>query len=72
MSSFSTFLSGVIGGFSLVIVSHPFDLIKVKMQADQKGQLKAWKAIQDSISGRWGIFGLYRGVTPVFMGAPVS
>jgi solute carrier family 25 carnitine/acylcarnitine transporter 20/29 len=63
-----SFISGAIGGFSLVFAAHPFDLIKVRMQTIQSNgsTFSAAKniVIQD------GFKGLYRGVTPVLTGTP--
>ena len=36
-SSFRSLAAGAVGGFCAVIVGHPFDLVKVRMQTAEKG-----------------------------------
>ncbi len=36
-SSFRSLVAGAVGGFCAVIVGHPFDLVKVRMQTAEKG-----------------------------------
>ena len=52
------------------MVSHPFDLIKVRMQAAHQSQ-SALHTIKAAITGPQGLLGLYRGVLPVLTGTPV-
>lgn len=65
-----SFLTGAFGGFSLVAVSHPFDLIKVRMQA-ASSTASPLATLRQAIGGPAGLLGLYRGVSPVLMGTPV-
>ncbi|KAJ3318324.1 carnitine transporter [Boothiomyces sp. JEL0866] len=68
-SPLKSFISGASGGLSVVIAAHPFDLIKVRMQAAHEGLgfLHATKTIIQ----QHGILGLYRGVNPVLVGTPI-
>ncbi|KAJ3253113.1 carnitine transporter [Boothiomyces macroporosus] len=68
-SPLKSFISGASGGLSVVIAAHPFDLIKVRMQAAHEGLgfLHATKTIVQ----QHGILGLYRGVNPVLVGTPI-
>lgn len=64
MSMIKTFLAGGGGGASLVVVGHPLDTIKVRLQADAAGQYKgvvdcAMKAIRSE-----GPLSLYKGMVP--------
>lgn len=60
-------LPGAIGGISLVLVGHPFDLLKVRMQALPNSSLRS--CLQSIISNPKGIIrGLYQGVTPPLIG----
>jgi len=76
-SSLKGFLSGGFGGACLVMVGHPLDLIKVKLQTMQvvPGQEPPYKGLVDCAQKtirKEGPFGLYRGVTAPLIGiAPV-
>jgi len=63
-------LSGAIGGMSLVLVGHPFDLVKVRLQTSTQ-----FTSMQDAfriLLKREGIAGIYRGVTAPLIGvAPI-
>lgn len=59
-----SFLSGGLGGICLVLVGHPFDLIKVKVQI---GAGSALHVLKDIIK-TGGLRGLYRGVTAPLIG----
>ena len=69
--SIKSFISGGFGGVSLVLVGHPFDLVKVRLQtgAAYRGTLDGFR----QIVAAEGLPGLYRGmgtplvgITPVF------
>ena len=67
-----SFCSGGIGGICLVLVGHPFDLVKVRLQAGIHQYGSMGNAFKNIIT-KDGIFGLYRGmlapiigVTPIF------
>ena len=64
-------LSGASGGFTLVGVAHPFDLVKVRMQnSDISSKTTFIRATMDIIK-KDGFLGLYRGVKPVLIGTPI-
>ncbi|KGG50292.1 hypothetical protein DI09_164p50 [Mitosporidium daphniae] len=67
-----SFVSGGVGGICLVLVGHPFDLVKVRLQAGIHQYGSMGNAF-NSIVTKDGILGLYRGmlapiigVTPIF------
>jgi len=73
MESLKGFISGGVGGACVVLVGHPFDTIKVRIQTAEKGQYKGMMDCGRQIIARDGPFGLYRGmlapllsVTPIF------
>ncbi|KAJ3100769.1 carnitine transporter [Phlyctochytrium planicorne] len=62
------FLFGAIGGICHVVVSHPFDLVKVRMQTGGFGYTSTPQATRHILKSE-GWLGLYRGVFPVLVGA---
>ncbi|TIC08239.1 hypothetical protein E3Q16_00166 [Wallemia mellicola] len=67
-SSIKSFLSGGFGGSMAVLVGHPFDLTKVRLQTAAPGQYKgAIDVVKQSIA-RDGLRGLYKGVLPPLVG----
>jgi solute carrier family 25 carnitine/acylcarnitine transporter 20/29 len=56
--------AGAMGGIALVAVGYPFDLIKTRIQVGDRRALAEVKRIV-KLDGLWG---LYRGATPVFLG----
>eukprot|EP00042_Codosiga_hollandica_P048217 m.535730 g.535730 ORF g.535730 m.535730 type:complete len:293 (+) comp57620_c0_seq1:120-998(+) len=60
-----SFLAGGAGGVCLVVVGHPFDTVKVRVQTSNP-RIGAMQAIRQ-ISAKDGLTGLYRG-----MGAPLT
>jgi solute carrier family 25 (mitochondrial carnitine/acylcarnitine transporter), member 20/29 len=76
-STFESLTSGAFGGVSLVIVGHPLDLLKVRLQTasvlktDPSASLNMGKLFS-SLMKRQGLAGLYRGVTAPLLGvAPI-
>jgi len=72
-SQLKSFLSGGFGGIGLVLVGHPFDLIKVRLQTAQKGEFTGALDVFKKALARDGARGLYRGmstpligITPIF------
>ncbi|KAI8853016.1 mitochondrial carrier domain-containing protein [Chytridium lagenaria] len=63
-----SFLFGAVGGICHVLVSHPFDLIKVRMQSGSFGYTSTLQASRKILAAE-GWTGLYRGVLPVLAGA---
>ncbi|KAK9249568.1 mitochondrial carrier domain-containing protein [Lipomyces tetrasporus] len=63
-----SFTAGGVGGVCAVLVGHPFDLIKVRLQTAEKGVYSgALDALKKTVA-RDGIFGVYRGVSPPLLG----
>lgn len=70
--SVKSFLSGGIGGIALVLVGHPFDLIKVRLQTAGPGVYKGLLDCALRTVRRDGFRGLYRGMlTPLIGVAPI-
>ena len=73
-SSIKSFLSGGIGGIAAVLVGHPFDLIKVRMQTGTVGSASnvgVFGALSKTLRAE-GITGLYRGVSaPLVASTPI-
>lgn len=72
-SSVKSFLSGGIGGVAAVLVGHPFDLIKVRMQTGTVGgtDVGVFGALSKTLRSE-GIRGLYRGVSaPLVASTPI-
>lgn len=74
-SSVKSFLSGGVGGVCAVLVGHPFDLIKVRMQTGTIGNNASSSGVFGALSGTLrseGIRGLYRGVSaPLVASTPI-
>ncbi|KAI8609175.1 mitochondrial carrier domain-containing protein [Chytriomyces sp. MP71] len=62
------FVFGACGGICNVLVSHPFDLVKVRLQSPQFGYRNSFHAISYILRSD-GPLGMYRGVSPVLLGA---
>lgn len=70
-SALKSFLSGGVGGIGLVLVGHPLDLIKVRLQTST--QYSSMRDCFQKTIARDGLRGLYRGmatpivgITPIF------
>ncbi|KAI9351275.1 mitochondrial carrier domain-containing protein [Obelidium mucronatum] len=63
-----TFLFGAFGGVCNVLVSHPFDLVKTRLQSPQFGYTSSLHAMSQILKAD-GVRGMYRGVSPVLLGA---
>ncbi|PAV22084.1 mitochondrial carrier [Pyrrhoderma noxium] len=67
-SSVKAFISGGFGGVCAVLVGHPFDLIKTRLQTAQPGTYKgAIDAVKKTLA-KDGATGLYRGMVPPLLG----
>jgi len=65
---FKSFVSGGFGGVCVVVVGHPFDLTKTRLQTALPGDYKgAFDVVKKTIA-RDGLTGLYRGVLPPLLG----
>lgn len=62
-SGINSFLSGGVGGVCAVLVGHPLDLIKVRMQTGTAGASGSVFGMLGTIFRNEGIRGLYRGVS---------
>ncbi|KAK9467709.1 mitochondrial carrier domain-containing protein [Lipomyces arxii] len=63
-----SFAAGGVGGICAVLVGHPFDLIKVRLQTAEKGVYSgAFDALKKTVA-RDGALGVYRGVSPPLLG----
>ena len=72
-SSIKSFLSGGVGGIAAVLVGHPFDLIKVRMQTGTVGSTNVgvFGALSKTLRSE-GVRGLYRGVSaPLVASTPI-
>ena len=67
-SSFKSFLSGGFGGVSAVLVGHPFDLTKTRMQTAPDGTYKGGVDVVRKTIAADGIKGMYRGMGPPLVG----
>jgi len=63
-----SFLSGGFGGISAVLVGHPFDLTKVRMQTAEKGTYTGAIDVVKKTLARDGVKGMYRGMGPPLVG----
>ena len=61
-SALKSFLSGGVGGVCVVLVGHPLDLIKVRMQTGNAGSSSVLGLLRTTFQAD-GIAGLYRGVS---------
>lgn len=61
-SALKSFLSGGVGGVCVVLVGHPLDLIKVRMQTGVAGNVSVLGLLKGTFQ-KEGVRGLYRGVS---------
>jgi len=59
---------GGFGGICAVLVGHPFDLVKVRLQTAEKGVYTGAMDVVRKSLARDGFKGLYRGVTAPLLG----
>ncbi|KAG5927415.1 hypothetical protein E4U42_002287 [Claviceps africana] len=62
------FVSGIFSGLAKLIVGHPFDTIKVRLQTTNKGHFTGPLACVTQTLKNEGIRGLYKGATPPLVG----
>jgi len=67
-SSIKSFLSGGVGGAAAVLVGHPFDLTKTRLQTAPAGTYRGAVDVVKQTLARDGVKGLYRGMGPPLMG----
>lgn len=69
VSSLRDFAAGGVGGVCAVLVGHPFDLVKVRLQTAEKGVYKGAIDVATKTIAREGpIRGLYAGVSAPLVG----
>lgn len=59
---------GGFGGICAVLVGHPFDLVKVRLQTAEKGAYSGAMDVVKKTIARDGMRGVYRGVTAPLIG----
>jgi len=62
------YVSGVCGGVSVVLIGHPFDTIKTRMQVSPRGTYKGTMDCVRKTHGREGFAGFYLGITSPLLG----
>ena len=68
-SSVKSFLSGGFGGVCSVLVGHPFDLVKVRLQTAEKGVYSgAMDVVRKTVAREGAVRGLYAGVSAPLVG----
>jgi len=67
-SSIKSFLSGGFGGVSSVLVGHPFDLTKTRLQTAPNGTYSGTLDVVRKTIAADGIKGMYRGMGPPLVG----
>lgn len=69
MQSLRALVAGGVGGVCAVIVGHPFDLVKVRMQTAQKGVYSgAMDVVRKTVAKEGLMRGLYAGVSAPLVG----
>ncbi|EJD51773.1 mitochondrial carrier [Auricularia subglabra TFB-10046 SS5] len=63
-----SFIAGGFGGIAAVLVGHPFDLTKTRLQTAAPGVYKGAVDVVKQALARDGVTGLYRGVVPPLLG----
>lgn len=68
LSSIKWLISGGFGGACAVLVGHPFDIVKVRLQIAKKGFYTGSLDVAKKILSQNGFFGLYQGLIPPLLG----
>ncbi|KAF8140397.1 hypothetical protein EV363DRAFT_1393305 [Boletus edulis] len=68
VENIKAFVAGGFGGVSAVLVGHPFDLTKTRLQTAAPGQYKGAIDVVRQTVARDGVTGLYRGMVPPLLG----
>jgi solute carrier family 25 carnitine/acylcarnitine transporter 20/29 len=68
LESLRSLASGGVGGICAVLVGHPFDLVKVRLQTAESGVYKGALDVVRQTVAREGAKGLYRGVSAPLTG----
>lgn len=68
-SSLRDFAAGGVGGVCAVLVGHPFDLVKVRLQTAEKGVYSgAMDVVRKTVAREGAVRGLYAGVSAPLVG----
>lgn len=68
-NSIRDFVAGGVGGVFAVVVGHPFDLVKVRLQTSEAGVYKgAIDCVTKTIAREGAVRGLYAGVSAPLVG----
>lgn len=67
-NSIKAFIAGGFGGICAVLVGHPFDLTKTRLQTATPGQYTGALDVVKKTLARDGVKGLYRGMLPPLLG----
>jgi len=67
-SSIKAFISGGFGGVCAVLVGHPFDLTKTRLQTAEPGMYKGAMDVVKKTLAKDGVRGMYRGMVPPLLG----
>ncbi|KAG8897725.1 carnitine transporter, partial [Tulasnella sp. 403] len=68
IGSVKSFASGGVGGVAAVLVGHPFDLTKTRLQTAQAGTYTGALDVVKKTLARDGVRGMYRGMGPPLVG----
>ncbi|KAK5168902.1 carnitine transporter [Saxophila tyrrhenica] len=69
VSSLRDFVAGGVGGVCAVVVGHPFDLVKVRLQTAEKGVYNgAFDVVRKTVAREGMVRGLYAGVSAPLVG----
>lgn len=68
LQSLRSLAAGGVGGVFAVVVGHPFDLVKVRLQTAEKGVYNGAMDVVRQTIAREGAKGLYRGVSAPLTG----
>ncbi|KAJ7630786.1 carnitine acyl carnitine carrier [Roridomyces roridus] len=66
--SIKSFIAGGFGGVSAVVVGHPFDLVKTRLQTASAGTYTGAIDVVKKTVAKDGLTGLYRGMVPPLLG----
>ena len=68
LQSLRALAAGGVGGICAVVVGHPFDLVKVRLQTAEKGVYRSAMDVVRQTIAREGARGLYAGVSAPLVG----
>ncbi|KZO99251.1 mitochondrial carrier [Calocera viscosa TUFC12733] len=68
LDNVKSFVAGGFGGIAAVLVGHPFDLVKVRLQSAAPGSYTGAMDVVRKTLAKDGVTGLYRGMGPPLLG----